>query len=154
MANEYVEHIHFISEWYQTNLLKLSLTWDPASIECSQALPLGKNACFLLSASVTATICFPGVLWLGGRLVLFLHAASSKSNSVYAFVFFSWVENTQIINTSFHFPRPCFTGEVHLSTLFRPSTFYWHFMYEIGCKLLWDGSGLLWVSSESHAQFT
>lgn len=61
-------------------------------------IALRKNACSLLFISetphsVTATMCFPDLLRLGGSLVVFLHAASSKRSSMYAFVFFSWVEN-------------------------------------------------------------
>lgn len=76
---------------YQTSLLKLWPTRDPASVKCSQTLPLGRM--FFLSAaiseilhSVTAhcTSSFPGLLWLGGRWTFFLHTASLRTGPKYA----------------------------------------------------------------------
>lgn len=104
-ANEYVE------------LPKLSLTCICAAF----------IKCFLLrKSSVMVTMCFPGLLCLDGKLVVFCHTAFSKSNSTFTFCPFllSW---KCADNRFFHSPKPCFMEEISISTLFGHPAFWWHF---------------------------
>lgn len=120
-GNEYVEHIHVITEWYQARLPRL----PELSLTCIYAAFI---KCFLLrKSSVTVTMCFPGLLCIDGKLFVFCHTAFSKSNSTFAFVLFSCLKNVQIIDRFFHFLKPCFMEEISLSTLFGRPAFWWHF---------------------------